>query len=73
MLEAFSTKDMANMLLEGISGIESDPESAHKEFWGTFFEDVEFIRSGEDYDEEEVKAMEEMAVENIKELMDCFY
>jgi hypothetical protein len=56
MTHDFDTKDMAHMFLSGVVGIQQDPEKAHADWWGSMWEDVEWLReSGNDED----AAMEE--------------
>lgn len=64
---SFSTKDVANMFLTGIEGLQNDPEKYHRIFWGTIFEDVDASR--EYNDAETADGLEEEAVETIKTML----
>jgi hypothetical protein len=48
VFDMLDIKDVAYMFLNGIPAISDDPEQAHKDFWGTLFEEVDdFYATGE--------------------------
>lgn len=59
-------KDLASMLLDGLPSIKADPETAHTNFWSTYFEDVDYYRN-EEKNVEEAATAEEFYVKLIDE------
>lgn len=74
VFDSYNTKDMASLFLDGITPVKSNPIGAHREFWNTLFEDVDWNRSGEEYTDPEYAATaEKEAVESIEGWLTDFF
>lgn len=74
VFDSYRTKDVAAMFLDGVPAVKDDPEKAHKEFWESFFEEVDYNRDGSEYaDPEYADEAEATAVESIQNTLKMFF
>lgn len=61
----YRLKDIAYLFLDGVKGIKEDPEEAHREYWGSYFEDADLYR--EEGKEDLALGVEEDVIDSITE------
>lgn len=74
VFDSYNTKDIAAMFLDGVPAVKDDPEKAHDEFWATFFEEVDYNRTDDEYaNPEYADEAEKDAVEIIEAQLEYFF
>lgn len=66
-------KDVAHLFLGGVKGINEDPETAHQEFWNSFFEEADIMRHEKECDPQEIEPFEREAVDFIRSLLESHF
>lgn len=66
VFDSYSSKDLANVFLEGLVGINYNPEEYHKNWWNTIWEDIDYAReSGDDFENATADEMEAEIIEDL--------